>query len=443
MPTALLTVIAFETWRYFPFAFLFLVARMQAIPGDLDEAARVDGASVWQRFRNVVWPQLVPVIAVLAVLRFIFTFNKFDDIYLLTGGGAGTEVVSVRVYDFLTARKDVGLAAAQAVVLAAGPGRADRLYLRARRPGRQGGRAMTAGAERRPSSAGPAAPPRPRRRRSGHRTGPHDRVPGADHRGAVLVHGGALAASDPGGAARPGPDLGDLGELTAGAYRAVLRSTDDGGQGFLVFLRNSAIVSVITTALTLLAAIPGAYAVSRLRFAGRKLISGLFLMVYLFPPMILAIPLFVLFTRLGLRGNLLGLALVYVAQTVPVAIFMLINYFETIPESLEEAGLMDGLTHFGVLRRISLPLAAPSVVATGLYVFMIAWNEFLFALLFLLERPDRWTVSLGLSRLAGSIEVPSTVLMAGSVVLTVPIVVLFFVAERRLVEGLTAGGEKG
>jgi multiple sugar transport system permease protein len=233
------------------------------------------------------------------------------------------------------------------------------------------------------------------------------------------------------------------GELSAGAYRAVFRSVDDGGQGFLVFLRNSAIVSVITTAATLLAAVPGAYAVSRLRFGGRRLVSGLFLVVYLFPPMILAIPLFVLFTRLGLRGSLIGLAVVYVAQTVPVAIFMMRNYFETIPDSLEEAGLVDGLTHLGVLRRISLPLAAPSVVATGLYVFMIAWNEFLFALLFLLERPDRWTVSLGLSRLSGSIEVPSTVLMAGSVVLTVPIVVLFFVAERRLVEGLTAGGEKG
>jgi multiple sugar transport system permease protein len=223
----------------------------------------------------------------------------------------------------------------------------------------------------------------------------------------------------------------------------VFKSTSNGGQGFMLFLRNSAIVAVVTTAVTLLAAVPGAYAVSRLRFGGRKLISGLFLVVYLFPPMVLAIPLFVLFTRIGLRGSLLGLALVYVAQTVPVAIFMLRNYFETIPESLEEAGLIDGLTHLGVLRRISLPLAIPSVTATALYVFMIAWNEFLFALLFLLERPDRWTVSLGLSRLSGSIEVPSTVLMAGSVVLTVPIVILFFIAERRLVEGLTAGGEKG
>jgi multiple sugar transport system permease protein len=118
LPTALLTVIVFEAWRYFPFAFLFLVARIQAIPGELDEAARMDGATIWQRFRFVTLPQLMPVIALLAVLRFIFTFNKFDDIYLLTGGGAGTEVISVRVYEFLTAQKNVGLAAAQAVVLA-------------------------------------------------------------------------------------------------------------------------------------------------------------------------------------------------------------------------------------------------------------------------------------------------------------------------------------
>ena len=118
VPTALLTVIVFEAWRYFPFAFLFLVARIQAIPGELDEAARVDGATIWQRFRFVTLPQLMPVIALLAVLRFIFTFNKFDDVYLLTGGGAGTEVISVRVYEFLTAQKNVGLAAAQAVVLA-------------------------------------------------------------------------------------------------------------------------------------------------------------------------------------------------------------------------------------------------------------------------------------------------------------------------------------
>ncbi|MEU6343572.1 sugar ABC transporter permease [Streptomyces sp. NPDC046977] len=119
LPLALLTVIAFEIWRYFPFAFLFLLARLQAVPDGLEEAAVVDGATITQRFRHILLPQLMPVIALLSVLRFIMTFNKFDDVYLLTGGGSGTDVVAVRVYDFLTARYDVGAAAAQALVLAA------------------------------------------------------------------------------------------------------------------------------------------------------------------------------------------------------------------------------------------------------------------------------------------------------------------------------------
>jgi multiple sugar transport system permease protein len=118
VPVALLTVILFEMWRSFPFAFLFLTARLQAVPGDLEEAARVDGATPLQRFRHIVLPQLMPTIAVLALLRFIWTFNNFDDIYLLTGGGAGTEVVSVRVFEYLVARGDIGAASAQALVLA-------------------------------------------------------------------------------------------------------------------------------------------------------------------------------------------------------------------------------------------------------------------------------------------------------------------------------------
>lgn len=118
LPLALMTVVAFEIWRYFPFAFLFLLARLQAVPAGIEEAAEVDGATLTQRFRHILLPQLMPVIALLSVLRFIMTFNKFDDIYLLTGGNSGTEVVSVRVYNFLTASYDVGAAAAQALVLA-------------------------------------------------------------------------------------------------------------------------------------------------------------------------------------------------------------------------------------------------------------------------------------------------------------------------------------
>ena len=232
-------------------------------------------------------------------------------------------------------------------------------------------------------------------------------------------------------------------ELNFSTYTEVLKSTADGGQGFLGFMRNSAVIAIGTVAVTLLFAIPGSYAVSRLEFFGHRQVSVLFLAVYLFPSILLAVPLFVFFTRIEQRGTLSGLLVVYVAQVAAVSIYMLRNYFETIPVSLEEAAALDGLSRLGILRHISLPLAMPAVMANALFVFMIAWNEFLFALLFLVEERSRWTVSLGLSQLAGSIEIPTTVLMAGSVVLTLPIIVLFFAGERLLTEGLTSGAEKG
>jgi multiple sugar transport system permease protein len=119
VPTALVMVILFEAWKSFPFAFLFILARLQAVPGDIEEAARVDGATPTQVFRHILLPQLAGVIALIAVLRFIFTFNAFDEIYLLTRGAAGTEVLATQVYAFLQARGDVGASAAVAMFMAA------------------------------------------------------------------------------------------------------------------------------------------------------------------------------------------------------------------------------------------------------------------------------------------------------------------------------------
>ena len=234
-----------------------------------------------------------------------------------------------------------------------------------------------------------------------------------------------------------------LDELDLSTYFEVLAPVSDGGQGFIVFMRNSLLVALSTVVLTLLVAIPGAYAVSRLAFFGRRQVSGLFLAVYFFPSILLAVPLFVFFTQVGLRGSLAGLVIVYVSQVAAVSIYTLRNYFATVPVSLEEAAAIDGCSRLQTMWKISLPLAMPALVSNGLFIFMIAWNEFLFALLFLVEKRDSWTVSLGLSQLSGSIEVPTTVLMAGSVILTVPIIVLFFLSERWLAGGLTAGAEKG
>ena len=225
-------------------------------------------------------------------------------------------------------------------------------------------------------------------------------------------------------------------------YRAVLRPVDQGGFGFLVFIRNSSIVAVSTVILTLTVGILAAYSIARVNFFGRKTVSVGMILIYLFPVVIVAIPLFVMFSRMGLRDSLYGLIIVYLASTLPVTLFMLRGYFQSIPVELEEAGRVDGLSRLGVIRRITIALAAPAIAAVALYVFMIAWNEFLYALLFVLEKRELWTLSLGVNQLNNQ-EVPKTMLMAGSVIISLPIIVLFFAAERFLTEGLTSGGVKG
>ncbi len=226
------------------------------------------------------------------------------------------------------------------------------------------------------------------------------------------------------------------------AYKQVLRPQSEGGQGFTTFIKNSLIVSLVTVALTLGIGTLAAYAAARLNFFGKRSISFGIIIVYLFPAIVLAIPLFALLSNLGIRGSLFSLMLVYLAQTLPVTLYMLRNYFETVPVELEEAGMIDGLTRLGVIRKITIPLSAPAIAATGLFVFMIAWNEFLYAFLFVLDDRSLWTISLGVQQL-DTTEVPRTLLMAGSVIITVPVIILFFVAERFMTAGLTEGGVKG
>jgi multiple sugar transport system permease protein len=225
-------------------------------------------------------------------------------------------------------------------------------------------------------------------------------------------------------------------------YRSVLRDESEGGFGFVTFIRNSAIVALATVLITVTLGTLAAYAAARLNFFGRRQISAVIVLVYLFPAIVLAIPLFVVFSRLGLRDSLAGLSIVYLAQTIPVALYMLRTYFETVPREIEEAALVDGCGRLDVIRRVTLPLSAPAIASVSLYVFMIAWNEFLFAFLFLQADRGKWTLPLGLQQL-DTAEVAKTVLMAGSVIISVPIIILFFVAERFLTEGLTAGGVKG
>ncbi len=207
------------------------------------------------------------------------------------------------------------------------------------------------------------------------------------------------------------------------------------------FILISTIVSVTTVFLTLAASIPGAYAISRLRFPGRITFSRSILLIYMVPAIVLVIPLYAVFSQLGLRDSLLGLLIVYPATTIPVSLYMLQGYFRGLPAELEEAGMMDGCSRLGVIRRITLPLSLPAIASVALYVFMIAWNEFLFAFMFL-DSPEIFTLSRGVVSLNSS-EVPRQHLMAGAVIVTIPVLVIFLWFEKFLVQGLTAGSVKG
>ena len=208
------------------------------------------------------------------------------------------------------------------------------------------------------------------------------------------------------------------------------------------YIITSTIVSVGTVIITLIFAIPAAYAVARLNFFGKTFLSTSILIIYMFPAIVLVIPLYTIFSQLGLRNSIEGLLIVYTATTLPVAIYMLQGYFKSIPKELEEAAILDRLSWFGIITKIIIPLSIPAISSVALYVFMIAWNEFLFSLMFL-DNPNSFTLSRAIQYLSGDAETPRQYLMAGSVIVTLPVLFIFVYFEKYLVSGLTAGSVKG
>lgn len=207
------------------------------------------------------------------------------------------------------------------------------------------------------------------------------------------------------------------------------------------YLATSAFVSVMTVLITLLFSVPGAYAVARLRFKGQAAMSRSILLIYMVPMIVLALPIYIAFSMVGLRNSILGILLIYPVTTIPVALYMLQGYFRGLPAEIEEAGLMDGLTRLKVIWQITLPLSLPAIASVSLYVFMIGWNEFLLAFM-LLDDPSKFTLTRGVAMLNSS-EIPRQHLMAGSVIATIPIMLIFLGLEKFMTKGLTAGSIKG
>ena len=220
-------------------------------------------------------------------------------------------------------------------------------------------------------------------------------------------------------------------------YRQLLGKTD-----FLAWFGNSVFVAVSSTLLAAAIGTIGAYALARLSFLGRAFMASAVLITYLVPPSILFIPLYAQMRNLGLADSLAGLIAAYPSFTVPFVTWLLMGYFESIPVELEEAAMIDGATRFGAFRRVILPLAAPGVLAASLYAFTQAWNEFLYALVFITDVKLR-TLPVGLSSFITGDVYGWGYLMAGAVLTTLPVIIAYIYLQRYMVEGLTAGSVKG
>ena len=205
---------------------------------------------------------------------------------------------------------------------------------------------------------------------------------------------------------------------------------------------NSVIVAASVTVIGVLLAATAAYGLSRYRFRGRGSALYIFLVAQMFPGIVLLVPLFNLFTSLGLIDHLAALVIAYSTIAIPFCVLMLKAYFDTIPYDLEEAGQVDGLGVFGGFWRIVVPLSVPGIAVTAFYSFITAWNEFMLASAFLVSRGNL-TLPVGLSTFIDPFNQPWHLLAAASVIISVPVMVFFFLAQRYLISGLQTGGVKG
>ena len=472
------SIISVNIWKGIPFYVLLLLAGLKAIDREQIEAAQVDGANAIQRFRNVTLPGLRYVIVVTLLLSFISTFNQFGLPFLMTGGGpsGATKLYSILAYEkalgSLQYGPGIAIAFSVAPLMAVliwllarfmrhddrrdgiserGPGLADRLLA--------GGTWLVntvidlvflpiqlafAGLEwmvRKVRVASGRSPLQPILRQSARSNA------GSFARLLVLVPllvfvifpfywivTTSLKTTSQISERRsifwPEP-------ATTEQYTSLLQDTP-----FLTWLMNSVFVAALSTIVSVALASLAAYALSRLRFRGASLLTTLLLITYLLPGTLLFIPLYQTLTAMGVINTHTALILTYPTFLLPFATWVLMGYFRSIPVELEEAARIDGASRLYIFWRITLPLAAPAILSVTLFAFTNAWNEFLFAFVFITSESLR-TLPIGLQSLVVGDILPWGKLMAASLLTAIPVAVLNVYAQRFLSEGLTVGAVKG
>lgn len=471
---ALPSVIAVNVWKGIPFYTILLLAGLKAIDRELYEAAEVDGATAIMRFRHITLPGLRYVIIVTVLLSFISTFNTFGLIYLMTGGGPGgaTRLYSILAYEKAIIGLRFGPGAATALSMA--PVMALVIFVLARfmRPEELKNR------EDRPTfvdrllslfgmllgvvldliflplewlvvqigrflkSLIPIDATGQPRLKLSHRANINTAlnmlmllpmllfvlfpfywiIITSFKTDAQIQRFTSIFWPDP---------------WTFEQYRSLIQDTH-----FVSWFRNTVIVATSSTLVSVVFAALGAYALARLRFLGAGLLTTLLLVTYLLPGSLLFIPLYRILTELGVINSHMALILTYPTFLMPFATWVMMGYFRSIPVELEEAAMIDGANRLTAFWRITLPLAAPALLSITLFAFTNAWNEFLFAFVFITSETLK-TLPVGLQLLVFGDIYPWGQLMAASLMMAIPVVIVYISAQRYLVGGLTAGSIKG
>ena len=475
---AMSSIIAVNVWKGIPFYTLLLLAGLKAIDVSQLEAAEVDGASAVQRFRHVTLPGMRYVIIVVLLLSFISTFNQFGLIYLMTQGGPGgaTRLYSILAYEKAIASLQYG--PGSAIALSVAPLMAVLIWLLARFMRREERTVPVAGKPgigagfskgfgrltsllldvlfwpfdqmvqlfgRLGTRLLALLPVRSHRR--GSRLRERQQRAGTTLRllGLVPI---LLFVLFPFywiiiTALKTTPQISERRTIfwpdpfTLEQFTSLLSTTP-----FLTWFMNSFFVAVASTMVSVGFAALAAYALTRLKFAGSGLLTTFILITYLLPATLIFIPLYQILSDLGIVNTYAALIVTYPTILMPFATWVLIGYFRSIPVDLEEAAMIDGANRFQAFLSITLPLAAPALLSVTLFAFTNAWNEFLFAFVFVTSASLR-TLPIGLQTMVVGDLLPWGQLMAASLLTAIPVAGLYFYMQRYLVGGLTLGSVKG
>ncbi len=476
---AMPSVIAVNIWKGIPFFTMLLLAGLKAIDRELYEAAEVDGASAVHRFRHITLPGLQYVIAVTVLLSTISTFNTFGLVYLMTGGGPGgaTRLYSILAYEKAIIGLRFGPGAAVALSMApvlaifilllarfmrggvderANTSRVDRIF---------GGFgmllgvlldilfwpfiALASGVGRIFAALGSLFR---RGRTADERSRPLLRLGQRERLGTILrfmlllplllfvlfpLYWVFITAFKSELQIQQFTSIYWPAPWTLDQFRTLLFET-----AYLTWFRNTVFVAVSTTIVAVGFAALSGYALARLKFRGANVLTTVLLITYLLPSSLLFIPLYRILTNLNIINSHAALIATYPTFLMPFATWVMLGYYRSIPEDLEEAAMIDGATRLGAFVRITLPLAAPALLSVTLFSFTNAWNEFMFAFVFITSE-NLFTLPVGLQQLVFGDIYPWGQLMGASLLMAIPVVIMYTYAQKYMVEGLTAGSVKG